>query len=314
MGIAEVVLALAKVFIMIFPGYLLSRLGMIKKQHTEAMTLIITTVTYPCLVIDAMQMEYSTEVINNCKVLVVLFFAIISISLIISKLVVRFVNLPPAQSNVLAFMMTFGNTGFLGLPVLNGLFGKEAVFYGALCDSTFDLLMMSVGVALIRMAAAGETKINIKEALKSFINPCFIGVIIGLILYVCKITLPAIVGGPVASIGAVTSPLAMMVVGSHLGRIRFRELFTNKYAYLICVLKLLLAPAMAILLVKIFLGLGSLFTTVIILESAMPCAMFAVILSERYKADVEFATKGVMMTTFVSLITIPLVAIAIQYL
>ena len=314
MGITEVVIALAKVFIMILPGYLLSRMGMLKQNHTEALTLIITTVTYPCLVIDAMQMEYSTEVLNNCKILVVLFFAIISISLIIAKVIVHFLKRPASQSNILAFMMTFGNTGFLGLPVLNGLFGKEAVFYGALCDSTFDILMMSVGVMLIRMAAAGETKMNLAETFKSFVNPCFIGVIIGLILYICKITLPPIIGGPVASVGGITSPLAMMVVGAHLGRIRFRDIFTSKYPYLICLLKLLAAPALAILLVKVFIGLGSLFTTVIILESAMPCAMFAVILSERYKADVEFATKGVMMTTIVSLLTIPLVAIAIQYL
>ena len=314
MGITEVVIALAKVFIMILPGYLLSRMGMLKQNHTEALTLIITTVTYPCLVIDAMQMEYSTEVLNNCKILVVLFFAIISISLIIAKVIVHFLKLPASQSNILAFMMTFGNTGFLVLPVLNGLFGKEAVFYGALCDSTFDILMMSVGVMLIRMAAAGETKMNLAETFKSFVNPCFIGVIIGLILYICKITLPPIIGGPVASVGGITSQLAMMVVGAHLGRIRFRDIFTSKYPYLICLLKLLAAPALAILLVKVFIGLGSLFTTVIILESAMPCAMFAVILSERYKADVEFATKGVMMTTIVSLLTIPLVAIAIQYL
>ena len=79
-------------------------------------------------------------------------------------------------------------------------------------------------------------------------------------------------------------------------------------------LKLLTAPAIALILVKLIIGSGTLFGTVIIMEAAMPCAMLSVILSERYHADVEFATKGVMLTTILSLITIPIVAIALQHI
>lgn len=314
MGTIDVIAALGKVFIMILPGYIVTKIGILQKSHTEGISTVLTTVTYPCLVINAMQMEYSLQVLNNCKWLVIIFFLISLISLVISKIIVRFVKLPSSQASILAFMMTFGNTGFVGLPVLNGLFGKEAVFYGALCDSTFDLLMMSIGVALIRQAAAGDEKMGAVETVKSLLNPCFIGVIIGLVLYIFKITLPPIIGGPVEAIGDVTSPLAMMVVGSHLARINFKEMFTSGYSYLVCLLKLIVAPAVAIALVKLLLGTGTLFTTVIILEAAMPCAMFAVILSERYKADVGFATKGVMLTTILSLLTIPAVAIVLQYI
>lgn len=314
LGTLEVIIALAKVFIMILPGYIITRLGLLEKNHTQGISNVITTVTYPCLVISAMQMEYSAQVIDNCKYLVVIFFCIILISLIIARIVVHFVKLPVSQASILAFMMTFGNTGFVGLPVLNGLLGKEAVFYGALCDSTFDILMMSVGVALIRQAAAGEKRMGVLETVKSLINPCFIGVIIGFILYICRITLPPIIGGPVSTIGDVTSPLAMIVVGSHLARIDFRAMIRSGYSYLVCLLKLIVAPVIAIALVKLTIGALSLFTMVIVLESAMPCAMFAVILSERYRADVEFATKGVMLTTILSLLTLPIVAIALQHI
>ena len=138
--------------------------------------------------------------------------------------------------------------------------------------------------------------------------------LIGLLLYVCRITLPPILGEPVDMIGSATSPLAMLVVGAHLARISFKDMFTNKPAYLVCLLKLLTAPAIALILVKLIIGGGTLFGTVIIMEAAMPCAMLSVILSERYHADVEFATKGVMLTTILSLITIPIVAIALQHL
>ena len=310
----EILIALAKVFIMILPGYILTKMAIINKNHTEGFSNIITYVTYPCLVINAMQMEFSMQILNNCKYVVLIFIGVVLVAMIISKILTTVIKLPVSQSGIMAFMMLFGNTGFLGLPVLNGLLGKEAVFYGALCDSSFDLLLFTVGITLIRKAAAGEDKMGFWNTMKGIINPCFIGVVIGFVFYVCRITLPPIIGGPVEMVGAVTSPLAMMIVGSHLARISFKEMFSNKLAYLVCLLKLLVAPAVALILVKLIIGSGTLFGAVIVLEAAMPCAMLCVILSERYKADVEFATKGVMLTTILCLITIPIVAITLQHI
>ena len=314
MGALDVILALAKVFIMILPGYIIMKLGIINTNHTQGVSNIITNVTYPCLVIAAMQMEFSMEKLQNCGYVVLIFIGVVIIAMIISKILTSIIKLPVSQSGIMAFMMVFGNTGFLGLPVLNGLFGKEGVFYGAICDSSFDVLMFTIGVTLIRQAAKGEEKMGFKETISGLINPCFIGVLIGLLFYVCRITLPPIIGGPVEMIGSATSPLAMMVVGAHLARISFKDMFTNRPAYLVCLLKLLVAPAIALILVKLIIGGGTLFGTVIIMEAAMPCAMLSVILSERYRADVEFATKGVMLTTILSLITIPIVAIALQHI
>ncbi len=314
MGTTDVIIALVKIFIMVLPGYILVKLGILKKQHTEGISNLITNVTYPCLVISAMQMEFSWTVLNNCKYVVLIFITLILISMAISKLLTTLIKLPSTQRGIMAFMMVFGNTGFIGLSVLNGLFGQEAVFYGALCDSSFDLLMFSIGVTLIRQSAAGDDNLGALETMKGIINPCFIGVMIGLALYVCHIDLPDIIGAPVQSIGSATIPLAMAVVGSHLARIKIMDMFRNKTSYVVCLLKLLVAPAVALCLVKLIIGGSTLFGTVIVMQAAMPCAMLAVILSERYKADVEFATKGVMLTNVMCLITIPIVAITLQHI
>ena len=104
----------------------------------------------------------------------------------------------------------------------------------------------------------------------------------------------------------------MIIVGSHLADIRFRELFTNKYSYLVCLLKLIVAPAIALVLVRLIIGTGSLLSTVIVIQAAMPVAMCSVIFSEQYKADVSFATKGVLLTTLMCIFTIPLFAVLLQ--
>ena len=310
----EVILALAKVFIMILPGYILAKLNVLQEPHTSGISSLITCITYPCLVISAMQMEFSWEILNNCKYVVLIFIGVVLVAMVISKVLTSIIRMPASQSGIMAFMMVFGNTGFLGLPVLDALFGKEAVFYGALADSSFDLLMFTFGVTFIRQAAKGEEKMGIGETMKGLVNPCFVGVLIGLALYASQIMLPDIIAGPVESIGSATSPLAMIVVGSHLARIRLLDMFKSWQPYLVCLLKLLVAPAIALVLVKLIIGGGTLFGTVIVMEAAMPCAMLSVILSDRYGADVNLATKGVMLNTIMCLVTIPIVAITLQYI
>ena len=312
MGTLEIITALTKTFIIILPGFVLKKMGILTREYTQGMSSLITCITYPCLVISAMQMEFSMRVLNNCKYVVLIFMCVIVTAMLLSKLIARISKLPASRSGMLAFMLVFGNTGFIGLPVLNGLFGSEAVFYGALCDASYDLFMFTIGISLIQSSAAGESKRRISETLKGLINPCFFGVIIGLILYISGTTLPDIIGGPVKSIGSVTSPLAMIIVGSHLADIRFRELFTNKYSYLVCLLKLIVAPAIALVLVRLIIGTGSLLSTVIVIQAAMPVAMCSVIFSEQYKADVSFATKGVLLTTLMCIFTIPLFAVLLQ--
>lgn len=287
-------------------------MGILTKEHTQGMSSVITHITYPCLVINAMQMEFSMKVLSNCKYVVLIFLCVIIIAIMLSKLVERIVKLPFSQSKLLMYMLIFGNTGFIGIPVLNGLFGPEAVLYGALCDATYDVFMFTVGITIIQSSAAGEDKRKITETLKGLLNPCFFGVIIGMIFYISGFTLPDIIGGPVKSVGAVTSPLAMIIVGSHLAEINFKELFTNKYSYLLCFLKLLVVPAAALILVKLIIGTGSLLAAVLVIQAAMPSAMCAVIFSEQYKGDVTFATKGVLLTTLMCIFTIPIFAILLQ--
>ena len=69
----DIIAALAKTFIIILPGYIVTKLGIINSQHTAGMSSLITCVTYPCLVITAMQMEFSMQVLNNCKYVVLIF-------------------------------------------------------------------------------------------------------------------------------------------------------------------------------------------------------------------------------------------------
>lgn len=107
MGITETLTALLKLFIMILPGVIAKKTGVITTEHTEGMSSFITHITYPCLVISSMQMEFSMKVLNNCKYVVLIFMGVILISLLLSRIIVKLVKLPRAQIGVLSFMLVF---------------------------------------------------------------------------------------------------------------------------------------------------------------------------------------------------------------
>lgn len=315
MGTVDIIIALAKIFIIMLPGYIMKKMGILTKQHAEGMSSLITNITFPCLIIVSMQMEFSMEILNNCKYAIIIFSCIIAVTMILARLAGKKANLPRTQSGIFTFMLMFGNTGFIGFPVLSGLFGQEAVLYGALCDAVYNLFMFTIGIAIIK---PGDEKIDkkamIKQTIKESLNPCFFGLVIGLVLFIGQVTLPDIIAGPLNSIGNITSPLAMIVIGSHLAEIDFRELFKAKHAYIVCLLKLIVTPLIGLVFVKLIIGTGSLLASAIIIEAAMPVAMCSVIFSEQYKADVNFAVKGVMLTTVMCIVTIPIFAILLQYI
>ena len=316
MGIIEILTALVKIFFLLIPGFLLKKLRIVNLEQTNGIASVITKVTYPCLVISAMQMEYSVQILRNCKYVFLIYTGIIIIAFLLSKVISRIVRLPAARTQLLAFMLIFGNTGFIGLPVLNGLFGSEAVFYGAICDATCDVFLFTFGLGILRASANAKNDLKPakKDTLKELVNPCTIGVAIGLFLYALNIMLPEIIAQPVSLLGAATTPLAMFIVGAQLADIKLKALISDRHIYLACFLKLFLMPAVALLLVKLVVGTGSLLATVIIMEAAMPVATVTVIFTQQFRGDIEFATKGVLMSTLLCIATIPVVAVILSML
>lgn len=315
MDVTEILTALLKIFILMTPGFVLKKSNMISTIQTDGIASIITKVTYPCLVITAMQMEYSKEVLANCPYIFLVYAGVMLIAFLLSKAVCKLTALPSARGKLLTFMLIFGNTGFIGLPVLNGLFGAEAVFYGAICDATCDIFMFTFGIAILRSAAvqrSAASKRQAGEIVKGLFNPCTIGVMVGLIFYVTGIQLPEILGEPVSLLGSATTPLAMFILGAQLAEIRPKVLFGDRHIYLGAFLKLLVMPASALLLSRLFIGSGSLLAAVIVIEAAMPAAAATGIFTQQFGGDVEFAAKGVLMTTLLCILTIPLVAVLLS--
>ena len=296
------------IFILIIPGVFFKKKNILTEDQNGAINSIVVNLTWPCLVIDAMQMQFSIQVLRDSAYILVVCLLILAIIFAISFPIARLIKLPKTKQYLTVFMLLFGNTGFIGIPVIKALYGTDAVFYAAIVELINDILIFTVGILLIQLSAGA----NLKVGFKQFINPGLIGVIIGLVLFLLNIQLPELIGGSIEMIGNATTPLTMFCIGFQIGGLKLKEIAGDFQVYAICFVKLLIVPILTLLVVKLWAGDFSMLEKVLIIGFAMPVGAVASIFSQQYKGEAAFATKSVLLSTVLSLITIPIFAIIME--
>lgn len=300
--------SLIMIFILIVPGIFFRKREILTETQNDALSSIVVNLTWPCLVIDAMQVEFSFQTLKNCGYILVISLIIFAVLLAISFPLAKAMKMPKTKQYLMVFMLLFGNTGFIGIPVIKALYGTEAIFFAAIIELINDILIFTIGMALIQVSAGAKLKLGLRQ----FLNPGLIGVLIGLALFLLDLRLPALLGGSVEMIGAATTPLTMFVIGYQLGGLKLKEIAGDWQVYVVCFVKLMIAPVLTLLVVKLWVGDFTLLEKVLIMSFAMPVGSVSVIFSQQYKGEVAFATKSVLLSTVLSILMIPVFAIIME--
>lgn len=308
MATIQIILSLVKLFLMIIPGFVLSKLNVIDEHQSKGISSVIINLTWPCLIVISLQREFSKELCINMGILAAAMVAAIGIAFVLAKAASTFMKLKPSKTYLLMFMLMFGNTGFMGIPVCNVLYGGEGTFYAALVDCVQDVFIFTAGLIMIEKSTGKHIGLSIKH----FLTPGFASIVIGLLLFVCRISLPQVIFVPMETIGAATSPLAMLVVGFQLGKVDFKEMIGDKRLYLLSFLRLIIIPAIFLVALMLAFPEMSLLTKALIIEMATPVAACTTIYTQQYDGDVGFATKGVMLSTVLSIITLSGFAVLVE--
>lgn len=309
MGILESLNSLAMIFIMIVPGFIFAKKNMLSEEQSLGITSVVVNLTWPCLVIDAMQIPFSKEILGNCGYAFVVMTVIFILALVISIGLVRVLKMERARRYLFTFMIIFGNTGFIGIPIINALYGKDALFYASIVEMVNDVFLFTVGIMLIQMSAGQQKKMEISGLL----TPGMAGVVIGFLLFLFDFQLPGFIGDSIGIIGGATTPLSMLAIGFQIGKMNFKEIFGDVSIYVFSFAKLIVIPAIVFVIMVVLLKDVSLLAKVIILEFAMPTAACTTIFSQQYGSDVGFATKGVLVSTLFSIATLPIFTILLSF-
>lgn len=308
MLILSILKSLVMIFVMILPGIFFRKFTPMTVENSDGVNSFLVNLAWPCLVVDAMQIPFSIQVLKDSAYMMalclILFAALFAISIPFSKLI----RLTKTKMYLTIFMLMFGNTGFIGIPVIKALYGTDALFYAAIAEFVNDILLFTVGIACIQKSTGAEVRLSFKN----MISPGLIGIFVGMFLFLCKIELPDVIGTPIETIGNVTTPLAMFMIGFQLGGMKLKTILGDFQSYAVLAVKLLVVPAFALIMVKLWAGDLTLLEKVFVIDFAMPVASCAALFSQQYRGEQDFATKTVLLTTVISILTISAFAIIVE--
>ncbi|MDD5681267.1 MAG: AEC family transporter, partial [Candidatus Omnitrophica bacterium] len=220
------------------------------------------------------------------------------------------VKLNPEEKATLIYLSTFTNCGFLAIPIANMLYGQEGVMRVVFFNVGFNILYWTLGVWTLRNSnpTLSSEKSAIKSSLKNLINSGTIGLLCGIIIGAAAIKLPPFILNASNMLGSATIPMALLVVGSIMGKGNFRELHSYRSAILLIVLcKLVIIPIFALFVTGFIPSLTPLTRAIIVLQAAMPSASTTTIFTTRFGGDPRLASVGVFATTVASVITVPVI-------
>lgn len=291
-----------QLFLMIFLGYFLLKVGVFDKNFNQKLTKLILHVTMPALIIDSVLTLPVRPDINTVKTTfvssIIIYIAMPIIGIIIAKLIRADVK----KQGLYSFMMTFSNIGFMGIPVVSAVFDQTAVFYTAIVNIVFNVTSFTIGILILRYGGGVNTKFSIGK----LFSPGVIFSVGAIFIYLFDIRFPDIVAKTINSVGSTTTPLAMLLMGSTLATMAIREVFNEGKVYLFCVIKQIVIPIILFPTVKYFIHDSLLFGVMMILL-LMPIATNAIMFAIEYKGDEKLAAKAVFISTILSVFSIPLV-------
>ena len=288
--------------LLILVGYVVSKRGMLTDRGTSEVNTLLLQIVTPCLIVNSFLTSEDSLSAGELLLSVGTSALAIGLSILLSRCFFR--KEPEGRKKVLQFAAAFSNSGFMGLPLVEGIVGSKGVMYGSFFIVVFNIFCWTYG---FRMMSGGQ-KMSLKVLL---LNPGIIGLVFGLPIYFLDLHLPAVLSEPVGFLAALNTPLAMLVVGSYIAKVELHSFISDLAVYKSAALRLLVAPGIFLGLLLLIRPEPNLFVTSVI-QAACPAAANTVLFSVQYKRDSALASKTVAVSTVLSIITIPLLTILAQ--
>lgn len=301
MDIMVVFQTMLKLFLLLILGFVLFKCHIFDEYTNKKISALIVNVASPMLIISSI-----AGVEGNDKSIVFLMIGagiLMYIGFIIlGKIINRIFPFPKKDWPVYECMVVFANTGFMGYPVLLDVFGQEAVFYASLIHMAFNFFVYTYAIMCLTKSDDSEFKLNFKQLL----TPGIVLIFIGILIYLFDIQLPSVLMDTINSVGSLTAPLSMMMIGSSLAVYPIKDSFTDWRSYVFAFVRLIIVPFMTMIVCRL-LHINPYYANITIITNAMPVGSMVLMLATQYNANVKIVTRNIVVSTLLSVITIPIV-------
>ena len=290
---------------MILVGFVIGEKGWFDDKSRGLIAKLVTQVALPCYMLYTITQRFTAA--DLLKMLPTLRFPALSMVVLlgIATAVAKIFAVRQDRRGLFISMFFNSNTIFVGLPINQALFGDASIPYVLIyymCNTTF---FWTLGTYLIQRDGEGEAQFDLKTSLKKVFSPPLMGFLLGLVLVMLQIKLPAFLASDLQYLGNLTTPLSMIFIGLSVSHVGVKQLVLGKEQLLILLGRFLVAP---LLMATIFywVPLPSLMKQVFIIQSAMPVMTNAPVVARLYGADSDYAAVMVTETTLATMVVIPI--------
>lgn len=294
---------------MALAGFLCRRRKILNYHTDQVITQLMLYITLPALILYSLNTSLTLVILTDLFYLVMMSSFILTVSIFLAAWLRKKSRLPAKQKSVYEALIIFGNQGFIGFAIIYVLMGEEGIIYLTFFNIVYLILIWTYGIYLF---TKNKKKVNWKGL---YFNPGIMSTLIGLAMMLLPFNWPGPLLATFESVGKMTIPLSMILIGSMLADMRWYELQTyskNLYIWIATSCRLLLLPLL--LIIFIFFQIPYPLVVIAVLTSATPSASTISIYAQKFGGDPEFASFGVIVTTLLCMLTIPMLYSLLQWL
>lgn len=298
---STIIESVISLFIIILVGVYGSKRKIITSEINKSLINILIQIALPFMIVSSFIFTYSDTIKDN----VIKTFLYSLIAYIIMGFL-SYILLTPIKGDkktILHFANVFVNTGYVGFPILNSIYGAEGVIYGSIFNLFFVIFVWTYGIMLFEGKNKRE---GIKKELKKILlNPSILAVFIGITIMVLNIQLPSAILSSIKNIGSITGPLSMLIIGVILHSARIKDYLKDWTIYYGIIIKSIIIP-LGCYWISLLLNEKSIALNSVIIMTAMPASAMTSIFAESYDREKEYGAIIVSLTTLFSLVTLPM--------
>lgn len=285
-------------FSMMSVGFALRRQGVLDQKGNGLLTRLILDVALPAAIITGVAGAPGERENAHLFYVIGLAFLLFFLFCLVAIPATWLMRPKREDFGALASVALFPNIAFMGFPLMMALYGPESMFYGVLVNLVFNVFALSIGVKLLAGSQA-------KMSLKLIFNIAMNASLVGIALFVLNITLPPVINIPMTHLGNMLTPLGMLLLGSILGGMDLKSVFSGWRIYAASFVKLLVVPVV-VYLVLIQITDNVLMIGSMVIMSAVPTAPRTAMLAVRFGGNTELVSQGIFISTILSIAAFPL--------
>ena len=295
------------IFSIVLIGFIANKLNWLPIESSKYLSKILINISAPCLILYSMSYQKMSEnALTPIIEVISLMLIVLIICSLISIPIVKTMRVNKGDRGIYRLMLICTNSGFIGFPLAQAVFGNEGLFLMILANATFSIFLFTGGVLLLTYDTNREKK-SFSELLKSLISVPMVASISGLAIFLFNLSFPEILENMLSTVGAMTTPISMLIIGIQLPGIKLKQMIMDKHLLLTTIIRLILIPV-ALFTVLINFNITPLVLCVIVFAMALPSAALIVVFADEYRLNARLASEGVLLTTSLSLVTIPIAA------